>query len=59
MRHRSGGCVSDKHVTEKSGLLNKLLPGDLILADCGFDRRDSVGLVCVCVCAELKIPVFT
>uniref|UniRef100_A0A672NPU3 Si:dkey-20i10.7 n=1 Tax=Sinocyclocheilus grahami TaxID=75366 RepID=A0A672NPU3_SINGR len=26
-----GGCVSDKHVTENSGLLNKLLPGDLVL----------------------------
>ncbi|KAL1247989.1 hypothetical protein QQF64_023365 [Cirrhinus molitorella] len=45
-----GGCVSDKHVTENSGLLNKLLPGDLVLADNGFNIRDSVELVC----AEVK-----
>ncbi len=49
MRHGWGSRSSDKHVTEKSGLLNKLLPGDLVLADRGFDIRDSVGLVCVCV----------
>ncbi len=49
-----GGHVSDKHVTEKSGLLNKLLPGDLLLAERGFNVRDSVGLVC----AEVKIPAF-
>uniref|UniRef100_A0A8C1PAQ4 DDE Tnp4 domain-containing protein n=1 Tax=Cyprinus carpio TaxID=7962 RepID=A0A8C1PAQ4_CYPCA len=50
-----GGRVSDKHVTENSGLLNKLLPGDLVLADRGFEYRDNVGLVC----AEVKIPAFT
>ncbi|XP_052471879.1 uncharacterized protein LOC128028648 [Carassius gibelio] len=50
-----GGDVSDKHVTENSGLLNKLLPGDLVLADRGCDIRESVGLVC----AEVKIPEFT
>uniref|UniRef100_A0A8C2BTS9 Si:dkey-20i10.7 n=1 Tax=Cyprinus carpio TaxID=7962 RepID=A0A8C2BTS9_CYPCA len=51
-----GGRVSDKHVIENSGLLNKLLPADLVLAERGFfDIRDSVGLVC----AEVKIPAFT
>ncbi|XP_026068147.1 uncharacterized protein LOC113049753 isoform X2 [Carassius auratus] len=49
------GDVSDKHVTENSGLLNKLLPGDLVLAECGMDIKDSVGLVC----AEVKIPAST
>ncbi len=34
MRHGWGGRGSDKHVTEKSGLLNKLLPGDLVLVLC-------------------------
>ncbi|ROL42305.1 hypothetical protein DPX16_8184 [Anabarilius grahami] len=50
-----GGRVSDKHVMENSGLLNQLLPGDLVLADRGFDIRDSVGLMC----AEVKTPAFT
>ncbi|XP_022518560.2 uncharacterized protein LOC103044012 [Astyanax mexicanus] len=50
-----GGRASDKHVTENSGLLQKLLPGDLVLADRGFDIRDIVGLMC----AEVKIPTFT
>ncbi|XP_076137437.1 uncharacterized protein LOC143119707 [Alosa pseudoharengus] len=50
-----GGRVSDKHVTDNCGILDKLLPGDLVLADRGFDIQDSVGLMC----AEVKIPAFT
>ncbi|KAK7150960.1 hypothetical protein R3I93_012027 [Phoxinus phoxinus] len=50
-----GGRVSDKQVTEDCGVLNHLLPGDLVLADRGFDIRDSVGLMC----AEVKTPAFT
>nr|XP_002732168.1 PREDICTED: uncharacterized protein LOC100375462 [Saccoglossus kowalevskii] len=50
-----GGRVSDKHITENSGILDNLLPGDLILADRGFNIQESVGSVC----AELKIPAFT
>ena len=49
------GRVSDKHLTENCGLLNKLLPGDIVLADRGFDIADSVGFYQ----ATLKIPAFT
>ena len=37
-----GGRVSDKYLTENSGLLRKLLPGDIVLADRGFGIADSV-----------------
>lgn len=50
-----GGRVSDKYLTEKSGLLRKLLPGDIVLADRGFDIADSVGLYQ----AHFHIPAFT
>ena len=47
--------MSDKHLTENSGLLQKLLPGDVVLADRGFDIAESVGTVQ----ARLHIPAFT
>ena len=50
-----GGRVSDKHIVEHSGYLNKLLPGDVILADRGFDVSDSVAMRG----ATLDIPAFT
>lgn len=50
-----GGRVSDKYITEHSGFLNNIVPGDLILADRGFDIRDSVGTLC----AQVNIPAFT
>jgi len=50
-----GGRTSDKYITEHSGFLNKLLPGDLVLADRGFNIQESVGLMC----AEVKVPGFT
>ena len=49
------GRVSDKHITEHSGFLDKILPGDIVLADRGFDIQESVGLKG----AEVKIPSFT
>ena len=50
-----GGKTSDKYITEHSGYLNNLLPGDVVLADHGFDVADSVGLMG----ASLDIPDFT
>ena len=50
-----GGHVSDKHLTENCGLLNKLLPGDIVLAGRGLDIADSVGFYQ----ATLKIHAFT
>jgi len=50
-----GGHGSDKHITEQSGFLNKLLSGDIVLADRGFNIRESVGMMC----AEVKVPTFT
>ena len=43
-----GGHVSDKHLTENSGLLNHLIPGYTIkfLPDHGFDIKDSLGIYC-------------
>ena len=50
-----GGKVSDKYLTEHCGILNTLLPGDIVLADRGFDISDSVGMFQ----AHLQIPAFT
>ena len=50
-----GGRVSDKYLTEHCGILDNLLPGDLILADRGFDIGDSVGMKQ----ARLHLPAFT
>lgn len=49
-----GGRASDKHITENCGILDKLIPHDLILADRGFDIKDTVGLYC----CEVKFPAF-
>ena len=38
-----GGRVSDVHLTENSGLMRHLLPGDVILADWGFTIEQNVG----------------
>ena len=50
-----GGRVSDKHIVENCGYLRHLLPGDVVLADRGFDIADSLALYG----ATLNIPAFT
>lgn len=50
-----GGRTSDKFLTENCGLMNKLLPGDLVMADRGFTIHDIVALKR----AELAIPALT
>ena len=50
-----GGRVSDVFLTENCGFLQKLLPGDQVLADRGFTVQDSAGVYC----AEVKVPAFT
>ena len=51
----SGGRTSDVHLTENSELLQKLLPGDVVLVDRGFTIQETAGLYC----AEVKLPPFT
>jgi hypothetical protein len=47
--------VSDVHLPENCGVLDKLLPGDIILADRGFSIQETASLYC----AEVKVPSFT
>ncbi|XP_022796275.1 uncharacterized protein LOC111334730 [Stylophora pistillata] len=50
-----GGRTSDKFLTEKCGILEKLLPGDMVLADRGFTVHESIWFRH----ADLNIPAFT
>ena len=54
LSHSWGERVIDKHLTRECGVLHKLLPGDIVLADRGFD----IELVAL-MQASLKIPSFT
>ena len=47
--------MSDVYLTEHSGLMQHLLPGDVVLANRGFTIEESIGIVC----AEVKHPPFT
>ena len=50
-----GGRVSDKHITSSCGFLDKLMHGDLVLADRGFDISEELALHG----ATLAIPPYT
>ena len=49
-----GGRASDKYITERCGILQHLLPGDVVLTDRGFDIDECVALQG----AKLFIPAF-
>lgn len=38
------GRTSDKHITEHCGILDKILPGDYVMADRGFDIAETLAL---------------
>ena len=50
-----GGRKSDKFLTENCGFLDKLIPGDVVMADRGFTIHDSV----LFQQGQLVIPAFT
>ncbi|XP_051803284.1 COMM domain-containing protein 2 isoform X2 [Acanthochromis polyacanthus] len=50
-----GGRANDKYITENYGFLEKILPGDLIPADRGFNIQTALA----CRMAHVKIPAFT
>ena len=55
LRKEIDKVTMEKEKEEHRSLLDKLVPGDRVLADCGFDIQDSVGSHC----ARLSIPAFT
>ena len=50
-----GGRTSDRFLTENCGIIEKLLPGDLVMANRAFIIHKPL----VCKQAELAIPAFT
>ena len=47
--------MSDIHLTENCGVLDKLLPSGLYLADKGCNDHESAGMLCT----EVKMAAFT
>ena len=45
----------EPNLTEQFGILDHLQPSDQILAYCGFNVQESIGLYC----AEIKVPAYT
>jgi len=50
-----GGRVTDDHLTRSSGFLNKLIPGDVVMADRGFRLEEDFALQQ----SQLIVPAFT
>ena len=50
-----GGRVSDKVITQQCGFLNLINPGDVVLADRGFNVQDDIAIKG----GKLEIPAFT
>ena len=50
-----GGCTSDKFLNEICDFLDNLPPGDIVMAERGFDIEESVAWYC----GKVKIPSFT
>ena len=50
-----GGRVSDKVITQQCGFLNFIDPGDVVLADRGFNVQDDIAIKG----GKLEIPAFT
>ena len=50
-----GGRVSDKYITQHSDFLHRIEPGDMVLADRGFNIAEDLALYG----AMLEIPAFT
>ena len=50
-----GGCVPDKCIAENCGILDKINPGDVLLADHGFNIQESVAYTM----AQVKMPAST